>query len=75
MALKIRIVKEADPWDAFIDMKTEKEKPDFSATPGEGGPGIRAILKEYTDFLEAEGKKAGACLVCERRFRDKKEGE
>lgn len=67
MALKIKIVKEADPWDAFVDGETGKE----------GAPattGLRDILQRYTAFLAEKGKEAGACLVCERRFREKKGG-
>jgi hypothetical protein len=73
MALTIRVVREMDPWDAFLEESGFLMDDPTVRVRGKGD--VLDMLKQYTDFLEKKRTEAGACPVCGWRFRKKEEGD
>jgi len=70
MTLKIEKVTAQEPWDAF-----KEEMPQYcSDESGENIDVVLAALQEYTAWLERKGVKMNQCVVCERKFKNRKKG-
>jgi hypothetical protein len=67
--MKIQIVTEKEPWEVFLETRMIGDKDPKDITIDDG----RLLLADFFSFLKSYGNDEGICLVCERKFRLRKE--
>ena len=68
MAINFKEVKEIEPWEKFA----EDFDPNINIEIKVSQDMLTAVAKNYHEWLEKKNPEIGACILCERRFKPRK---